>query len=170
MPKSAKSSEHFRGIKRSMHTYRHRRTSTCRPAPDELHWVIVNIILGISPEALWPGQYSRLPGSQATVKHNEKWCLQFVSSALYWESSASYYLPWLDLKVYLFRWVSFYRGALALVYREKDAILYMTVNLQGDLNCPAEVCFFSCDSISLRRCAEAGPPKGLFHVFVVLLS
>lgn len=52
LPKSTTSREHLPGVKRSMHTYRHRRTNTCRPAPDELHWVTVNIVLGISPKTL----------------------------------------------------------------------------------------------------------------------
>lgn len=75
LPKSTTSRECFPGVKKYAHTYRHIRTNTCRTAPDELHRLMVNIILGISPETLRPGQYSRLPCSRATAKHNEKWCL-----------------------------------------------------------------------------------------------
>jgi len=145
LPKSTASREHFPGAERRMHTYRQRRPNTCRPAPDELHWVIVNVLLGASPETRRPEQRSGLPCSQGAVRDTEMRGLGLSAQRWHRESrpgSAASDLPWLDLKVYLFHCASSYRGALALGYREKDAVLYTTVNLQGDLSCSAEVCFF----------------------------
>lgn len=126
----------------------HIQTHTYKYLPDSTRWITPAYGKYYPRHKSWDTTARAVQQAAVLPSHSEtqrKVVSRFVSSALHWASwpgSVSYYLLWLDLKVYLFHCTSFYRGALALGYREKDAILCTTVNLQGDLSCSAEVCFF----------------------------
>lgn len=151
----------------------HTETHTYKYLPASTRWITLGYRKYYPRHKSWGTMAGALQRAAVFPRHSKtqrKVLSRFVSSALYWESwpgSASYYLLWLDLKVspcLFLRW-----GSGARLRREGLDFVYECKSARWPELLSSSL-VFSCGSISLRRCAEAGPPKGLFRVFVVLLS
>lgn len=151
----------------------HIETHTYKYLPASTRWIAPGYRKYYPRHKSWGTMAGALQRAAVFPRHRKtqrKVFSRFVRPALYWESwpgTASYYLLWLDLKVSPCPFLQCSSGAW--LQREGLNFVYECKSARWPELLSSSL-VFSCGSLSLWRCAEAGPPKGLFRVFLVLLS